>query len=114
MDLIWLSALTIGLHLCINRSLGHLRGWRRLLQWPSMHLAALVVHFGSVSFPLFTVLKWQADLTGIRPWTIDLALSALAAFAAAVWIRWFTAAKPPRKLNPELTGPRGSGPNHGT
>jgi hypothetical protein len=87
MDLVWLSALTICLNLCINRSLGHLRGWRRLLQWPAIHVTTLVVHMLVVSAPVVTVLRWQQRYSGYSSADIDVWMCVGAALGAAFLVR---------------------------
>jgi hypothetical protein len=87
MDLVWISALSICLNLCINRGLGHLRGWRRLFQCPAIYLAVLSVHLMFGSRLARSLLSWQAGFTGISSGMVDLGACLSAGLAGGAAIR---------------------------
>ncbi len=84
MDLIALCAMTVTMHLLINRCLGHLSGWLRVIHWPAMLSVALCAHVLAVVGPLAWLIGiaalWMGRASGVCDEVISLAGAAFGAW----------------------------------
>lgn len=92
MDLIGVCALSLVLHVLVNRFFGHLRGWLRVWQCPTIFICAMLGHGAAVFAPTAWLLALLAHLSGTSMLRIDFAVSAVAAccgiyLARRIWPR---------------------------